>query len=132
MPEFSERSKRILATCHEDIQAVFHEVIQHFDCTVISGHRGEEEQNENVRKGFSRVEFPNSRHNSIPSEAVDVVPYPIDWKDRERFHYFAGFVLGVAKMMDIDLRWGGDWDRDTEVKDNDFDDLPHFELSLFI
>ena len=31
-------------------------------------------------------------------------------------------------MMDINLRWGGDWDQDTEVKDNRFDDLGHFEL----
>ena len=31
-------------------------------------------------------------------------------------------------MKGIPLRWGGDWDVDTELKDNDFDDLPHFEL----
>ena len=30
--------------------------------------------------------------------------------------------------MGIDLRWGGDWDRDTEVRDNTFDDLVHFEI----
>jgi hypothetical protein len=30
--------------------------------------------------------------------------------------------------MDIPLRWGGDWDSDTEVNDNGFDDLVHFEL----
>jgi hypothetical protein len=30
--------------------------------------------------------------------------------------------------MGINLRWGGDWDQDWEVKDNKFDDFPHFEL----
>jgi hypothetical protein len=30
--------------------------------------------------------------------------------------------------MGIELRWGGDWDQDFEVKDNRFDDFPHFEL----
>jgi len=30
--------------------------------------------------------------------------------------------------MGIRLRWGGDWDGDTELDDNKFDDLPHFEL----
>ena len=41
---------------------------------------------------------------------------------------FAGFVLGVANQMGINLRWGGDWDQDFEVQDNKFDDFPHFEL----
>jgi hypothetical protein len=31
-------------------------------------------------------------------------------------------------MPTLKLRWGGDWDMDTEVKDNKFDDLVHFEL----
>ena len=52
----------------------------------------------------------------------------IDWDDRERFTLFAGFVLGIAKSMGINLRWGGDWDQDWTVKDNKFDDFPHFEL----
>jgi len=30
--------------------------------------------------------------------------------------------------MGVDLRWGGDWDGDTEVRDNGFDDLVHFEI----
>ena len=68
------------------------------------------------------------RHNAKPSRAVDVAPYPIDWNDRERFHLFAGFVLGIAYSMDISLRWGGDWNQNFEVDDNQFDDFPHFEL----
>ena len=54
--------------------------------------------------------------------------YPIDWEDRERFSYFAGFVKGVAWRLNIRVRWGGDWDGDTELSDNNFDDLVHFEL----
>jgi hypothetical protein len=30
--------------------------------------------------------------------------------------------------MGIELRWGGDWSMDFEVKDNRFDDLVHFEI----
>ena len=30
-------------------------------------------------------------------------------------------------MMGIKIRWGGDWDSDTQVNDNKFDDLVHFE-----
>jgi len=55
-------------------------------------------------------------------------PYPVVWDDRERQTLFAGFVLATAKAIGVDLRWSGDWDSDTEVRDNSFDDLVHFEI----
>lgn len=134
MPSYSVRSRERLNTCHKDLRMIFNAVIPHFDNSILCGHRGEAEQNEAYRSGKSQLKFPESKHNKSPSMAVDVVPYPIDWQDRERFHYFAGYVMGVADMLHGEglishrLRWGGDWDRDTQVKDNSFDDLPHFEL----
>jgi peptidoglycan L-alanyl-D-glutamate endopeptidase CwlK len=103
-------------------------VVEHFDCSIIEGHRDEVRQKEMFETGRSQVQFPSSKHNSLPSLAADVMPYPIDFKDRERMHLFAGFVLATAKTLGIEIRWGGDWDRDTEVADNRFDDLVHFEL----
>ena len=128
MPRFGSRSRKNLATCHEDLQELFNEVIKFFDCTVIQGHRGKEEQNKYFDEGKSKVKYPNGRHNANPSNAVDVVPYPIDWKDTDRMYYFAGFVKGIAYKMGIPIRWGGDWNDNTEVKDTNFKDLPHFEL----
>lgn len=128
MPKFSSRSKEKLESCHVDIQVVFEGVIQFVDCTIIEGYRDEERQNEMFRTGKSQLTFPDGKHNSKPSKAVDAAPYPIDWKDRERATLFAGFVIGFARAMGIELRWGGDWDRDWQVKDNNFDDLWHFEL----
>jgi peptidoglycan L-alanyl-D-glutamate endopeptidase CwlK len=128
MPRFSSKSKRKLDTCHESLQQLFSEVVKSFDCTVIEGHRGEKKQNEAYRKGNSKLKYPNGKHNKTPSIAVDVIPYPIDWKDRDRMHYFGGFVLGIAKKMGFKIRWGGDWDMDTHTKDNKFDDLVHFEM----
>ena len=58
----------------------------------------------------------------------DVAPYQIDWQDKDRFYYFAGIVKGVALKLNIPIRWGGDWDSDTQVKDQTFFDLPHFEI----
>jgi|TARA_Y100000310_G_scaffold265794_1_gene277018 peptidoglycan L-alanyl-D-glutamate endopeptidase CwlK len=128
MPRFGKRSKKRLATCDDRLQDLFKEVIKYFDCTVIQGHRGEAEQNQAYDAGRSKLRYPDGKHNADPSKAVDVAPYPIDWSDRDRFHYFGGFVLGIASQMGLKIRWGGDWDRDTEVKDNRFDDLPHFEI----
>ena len=128
MPRFGKTSKQRLATCDKRLQDVFNEVIKIIDCSVLEGHRGEERQNKLQEEGKSKVRYPKGRHNASPSNAVDVAPYPIDWNDRERFHLFAGFVLGVANRMGYTLRWGGDWNMNFQVKDNNFDDFPHFEI----
>ena len=128
MYKFGPRSRREMTNIHPDLKKVLNEVIKHVDCSVIEGHRSAERQNKLFEEGKTKVKYPNGRHNSNPSRAVDVVPYPIDWDDRERFHLFAGFVIGIAKSMEINLRWGGDWNMNFEVDDNNFDDFPHFEL----
>ena len=128
MARFGRRSKERLVTCEKDLQMLFNEVIKYVDCSVLEGHRNGERQNKLYEEGKTKVRYPNGRHNSSPSRAVDVTPYPVDWKDRERQTLFAGFVLGVANQIGINLRWGGDWDQDFEVQDNKFDDFPHFEL----
>ena len=141
MPNFSARSRANLDSCDERLQRVFDRVIQIADCTIIEGHRNEERQNEMLRTGKSQLGWPDGNHNKDPSLAADVAAYPIDWKDRERATLFAGLVVGVASELARSdaaaagvanatwrLRWGGDWDSDWQVKDNNFDDLVHFEI----
>jgi peptidoglycan L-alanyl-D-glutamate endopeptidase CwlK len=128
MPKFGRKSKERLNTCDSNLQKVFNEVIKHVDCSVLEGHREKDRQNKLFEEGKTKVRYPDGRHNRQPSSAVDVTPYPVDWKDRERQTLFAGFVIGVASQMGINLRWGGDWDQDFQVVDNRFDDFPHFEL----
>jgi len=128
MPQFGKKSKEQLATCNEKLRRVFNEVIKTVDCSVLEGHRDKDRQDSLYEEGKTKVKYPHGRHNEFLSRAADVVPYPIDWDDRERFHLFAGFVLGTAKQMGIDLRWGGDWNINWFVDDNKFDDFPHFEL----
>lgn len=129
MPKFNSKSQAQLLTCHTQLQRVFNEVIKHWDCSVIEGKRSEEKQKENLAKGVSQT--MNSKHVyplGQPSLAVDVAPFPIVWGDTERFYAFGGFVVGVATVLGIKLRWGGDWDSDRDLKDQRFIDLPHFEL----
>jgi len=128
MPRFGSRSINRIKTCDQRLQELFYEVVKHFDCTIIEGSRGKERQDKAYADGKSKVKYPNGKHNQFPSVAVDVAPYPIDWSDRDRFHYFGGFVLGVAKQKGLNIRWGGDWNQDTQTKDNKFDDLVHFEI----
>ena len=131
MPKFSGRSRRRLDTCDEDLIFLFKEVVKYFDCTVLEGHRGKKLQNKYFKEGKSKLKFPDGNHNKKPSTAIDVVPYPVDWDDRERMTYFAGYVKGIAMMLGIPIRWGGDWNSNNNLKDNNFDDLPHFELRSF-
>lgn len=130
MPKFSKRSLDRLYTCHSDIQKVCFEIIKVFDFTVLCGHRGKEEQNKAFNENKSKLKFPQSKHNSNPSLAIDIVPYPINWNDIQRFTYLAGHMQGVALANGIKLRWGGNWERDNDLKNNKFNDLPHFELVI--
>jgi peptidoglycan L-alanyl-D-glutamate endopeptidase CwlK len=126
MPHFSERSLSHLGTCHPDLIRLFEEVIISFDCTVLEGYRSPERQDELMRTGKSRT--MKSKHLEKPSMAIDVAPYPIDWTDTRRFYFFAGYVKAWAHGLEIDLRWGGDWDGDGDFSDQTFFDLVHYEL----
>ena len=106
------------------------ESIKVIDFSIISGHRNEEQQDAAHAAGMSQKLWPDSRHNSNPSEGIDVAPYPIAWSDTERFVYMAGIIMGIAHTMGISLIWGGDWDRDTEVLDEKFRDFGHLEVVL--
>lgn len=120
MPKFSEKSKLKLTTCHPELRKLFNEVIKHVDCTVIEGRRNEDRQNKLFEEGRTKVKYPNSNHNFIPSRAVDVVPYPIDWDNINRFHHFSGVVMGIASQMGLKVKWGGEF--------KNFFDGPHYEL----
>lgn len=128
MPKFGRRSRERLNTCHPDLQKIFNEVIKYVDCSVLCGYRNKEDQNKAYIDGKSDAKFPEGRHNRKPSLAVDVMRYPVDWEDYERMTLFAGFVLGIAKSMNIKLIWGNDWDGDFDTRDTNLKDYPHFEL----
>jgi len=128
MPSFSETSAARLATCHSQLQAVCNLVIPHYDLTIISGHRTQEQQNQAYEMGYSQVLWPDSKHNKWPSQAVDVAPWPIDWQDENSFYLLAGRMLMIADSLGVQLRWGGDWDMDDDLDDQTFFDLGHFEV----
>ena len=107
---------------------ICNETIKIMDFSVTCGHRDEVEQQRLFREGKSKLQYPKSKHNRMPSMAVDIAPYPIDWNDKERFILLAGIMIGVAHEHNIKLRWGGDWNGDFDMKDQTFNDLAHFEI----
>ena len=118
MPKFSESSQSKLDTCHESLRELFSEVIKEFDCTILEGGRTPERQAQLVSEGKSKT--MNSKHLEVPSLAVDVMPYPIDWYDKYRQHQLAVLVYKKAMELGIRVRWGGTF--------RGFYDGPHWEL----
>ena len=130
MPRFSRKSRSKLEGVDPRLVLLLEEVVKYFDITIIEGKRSQERQNQLVKEGKSKTKF--GKH--VQGMAVDIAPYPIDWNARDDFHYLGGFVLGIACKMGINIRWGGDWSSSSlakeqrTTKDNNFDDLVHFEI----
>ena len=141
MNSYGRSSRRVYGELHPDLQMVFKTVLRGMDHTLRVGYRGEGAQAKAFDSGNSKVQWPDSYHNRRPSMAVDASPYPLplNWGDDDRneyekFRYFAFYVLGVADVLytlgaiSHQLEWGGDWDSDKDVTDNNFNDLLHFQL----
>lgn len=126
MPRFSKLSRERLATCHPDIQAVCNELIKQYDFSVLEGRRGEQAQNLAYKRGTSQVKYPHSAHNKIPSLAVDLAPYPIDWDNISRFNEMIirfdtiANVLREEGVISSEFVYGGKW---ATLKD-----WPHIEI----
>ena len=131
MAKFSARSNSKLAKCHPDLRRLAEAVVKDFDCTVVTGYRGKLMQTLKYKQGLSKVKFPNSKHNSTPSMAIDLAPYikgkGCVWEPRQCY-YFSGFVIATAHSLGIKIRTGADWDMDNDVNDQEFRDACHFEL----
>lgn len=137
MPGFGRRSREQLKTCHPDLQKVAAEAIKLLDFSVVEGHRSREKQNEYYLKGVSKLKYPASKHNRWPSEAFDLLPFPVLYghpsdfvKDiyRQRQMDLIRVVMYVADQLGVKLRSGSDWNLNGDMTDEGFLDLAHFEL----
>ena len=123
MPAFGRASNRRKSTLHPLLQVILEEAIKDcpLDFTIVWGHRNEEEQNYAYSLGNSTKKWPESKHNQLPSMAVDIAPWPIVWEEVDEFGFVAGYINRVAIEMGARLRWGGTWR---------MNDVGHLELLL--
>jgi len=128
VPSFSATSQANLDSCHKDLQTLFNTIIKTYDNSITAGHRGAVEQTEVFKSGNSKVQWPESKHNSTPSLAADSHPYPYDSENLSRYYIYGGYVLKTAEILNIKIRWGGDWNGNMDPSDQTFNDLAHFEL----
>jgi peptidoglycan L-alanyl-D-glutamate endopeptidase CwlK len=123
------RSKKSLAKAHPLLQKLFTAVADETDIIILDSTRGKAEQELAFARGTTKVQFGNSAHNYVPAIALDVCPAPIDWKNTKKFIILGKrFVLPIAKELGIPIRWGADWNMNSNLKDESFVDMPHYEL----
>lgn len=118
-------SKERLDTCHQPLIRLINCVSEGInlgdlaplvtDITVLCGFRGQKEQDIAFANGTSKKRWPDSKHNVIPSLAVDIAPYPLDWNDVKAFEALRRYTKGVAQGLGVRIRTI-DWD------------WPHYEL----
>lgn len=136
--KFSNHSIAQLHTLHPDLQRICRDLLPFHDFKILEGHRNRNKQEEAYKMRHSKVRWPNSKHNTSPSEAMDLLPFVngrfIGWHDWKQWRYFGGMVMGAAAILrkngeiESRLRWGHDWDKDNDLDDQKFIDAPHFEI----
>jgi hypothetical protein len=84
-----------------------------------------------VELGRSHLHFPHSKHNTRPSLAVDLQPYP-NPRDKAKLWASLGYIAGSARQIAAEegftIRWGGDWNQNGDITDQNFYDLFHLEV----
>lgn len=118
--KFGPKSLKCLKECHPDLQRIAAELIKEMDVSVICGHRNQTNQTKAYLAGNSQLRWPHSKHNSVPSRAMDITPSPLDWDDIDAFGQMCARVENIAKRLKINIRLG----RDFHTRD-----FPHVELA---
>ncbi len=114
MIKYGKGSRANIDTLHPTLARVLYDYADlappELDIVALCGFRGEAEQNRAHAEGKSTKRWPDSDHNKQPSRAVDFAPYPIDWKDRDRFLRVRGALELVAAQRGVRFKPLIDWD----------------------
>lgn len=133
------KNAHLLNQCEPRLRTLFHQVDKQVQVDILpSTIRTLEQQKEFFERGVTKT--MNSKHLISPenplSRAVDAGPWPMKWPqegpdkwlDWGRLYYFAGIVMSTSQALGIKIRYGGDWNGNFDLKDQNFYDGVHFEL----
>jgi peptidoglycan L-alanyl-D-glutamate endopeptidase CwlK len=101
-----------------------------FGVAYMGGKRTAEEQNQLFKEGFSQRDGYEliSKHQS--GDAIDLNVFVgakiID--NKEMLCVIAGVMFSCAEELNMEIRWGLDWNSNGDIRDNKFNDQYHFEL----
>lgn len=120
MYKYSKISQERLNTVDKRLQHLFNEVIKYYDCSIICGYRTIEEQKQAFKNKVSNCDGIRKKSKHQDGLAIDVVPYSTLYSNINNFYELAGVVKTIAKQLNINIKWGGDWEN--------FKDYPHWEI----
>ena len=128
--KFSRISRERLDSADERLQRLFEAVLQRRDIAIAEGHRTVTRQQKLYAQGRTtpgkRVTWVDgikkkSKHNSVPSLAIDYIPWPEKWDSVSAFEKVDKIIKEEAKRLGINIRCGSDWNKK---------DRPHVELRI--
>lgn len=114
-----------LESCAEPLQRILHALAADgWDISVLCGHRMKHAQDRAYFEYKSACVWPDSDHNEIPSQAMDIGPwipgFGVPYDVEAPWIVLAGAVLTKADELGIALEWGGFY--------SGLKDLGHFSL----
>lgn len=133
MFKLGKRSEERLVGVNPSLVAVVRRAIElsAVDFTVLEGKRTLARQQElfdQGRKTPGKIVTWTMKSKHLDGNAVDLVPFPVDWEDTQKFDAIAKAMFAAAAELGVKLRWGADWDSDGKPREKGEYDSPHFEV----
>ena len=133
MFKLEKRSEERLVGVNPALVAVVRRAIElsTVDFTVLEGKRTLERQQELFDQGRTKpgkIVTWTMKSKHLDGDAVDLVPFPVDWNDTKKFDAIAKAMFAAASELGVKLRWGADWDGDGKPREKGEYDSPHFEI----
>lgn len=133
MFKLGKRSEERLQGVNPSLVAVVRRAIElsTVDFTVLEGKRTLERQQELFDQGRTKpgkIVTWTMKSKHLDGDAVDLVPFPVDWNDTKKFDAIAKAMFAAAAELGVKLRWGADWDGDGKPREKGEYDSPHFEI----
>ncbi len=105
----SDSSIKNLENVHPDLVILMKDLSQFCPIRVLCGYRDQQAQDHAVASGASKKPWPTSKHNIVPSRAIDLCIEPYNPDDILQCLYLNAFVMGFGTARGLKLRSGADW-----------------------
>lgn len=109
--------------------------ISEVDFMVVEGLRTKQRQEELYAQGRTKagkIVTWTMKSKHIDGLAVDIAPVnkdgSIDWNSFVKFDKMAQAMFNAAKELNVQIRWGADWNQNGKKREKGETDSPHFEL----
>ena len=144
MFRFSKNSEKKLRGMEKPLQDIFRLALKlsDVDFGISEGHRAISRQKKLYAQGrtepgdiVTNIDGVKnlSDHNYKPARAGDIYAYVNGQANYDDIYmmYLGGVITAAAKILELDIKWGGNWDGDgVLLTDQNLKDAPHYSIIL--